>query len=80
MEEIVGGILRPIARFLAEVLFNIIFELLFHLPGYFISKTFSRSKSEPKDGWIFFSSVLFWLLIAVLGYSAYLLFGPGANA
>ncbi|WP_444909667.1 hypothetical protein [Microbulbifer sp. TRSA005] len=80
MEEIIGGILRPIGRFLVEVVFQIIFELLFHFPGYFICKVFIGGKSEPKDGWIFLTSVLFWLIVAVVGYSAYSFFSGGGNA
>ena len=80
MEEIIGGILRPIGRFFVEVVFQIIFELLFHFPGYFICKVVSGGKSVPKDGWIFLASVLFWLIAAVVGYSAYSFFGGGGNA
>jgi len=71
MEEIIGGILRPLSRFLIEVVFHTIFELLFQLPAHLICKLFFGKKREPGDGWVFFVSVLFWLLVAIVGFSVF---------
>ncbi|WP_444899925.1 hypothetical protein ACJJIX_03655 [Microbulbifer sp. VAAC004] len=80
MEEILGGTIRVVGRFLFEVVFGLIIDLLFHIPGYYICKPFSGNGQEPKPGWVFLFSIIFWVVVGLLAYGAYSLLGAEPNA
>jgi uncharacterized membrane protein len=71
IDELAGGLLRVLARFIGEIIVSIIFEIIIKGPGYIIVKFLSKPKSEPGEGVSTIVGILFWLLIGGISFYVY---------
>ncbi|WP_255875775.1 hypothetical protein, partial [Microbulbifer elongatus] len=80
VEEVIGGVFRFLGRFIVETIFAAIVEVMFQFPGNLICKPFTKQGREPNGFLIVITSILFWLLVAALGYTAYFALSSEPNA
>lgn len=71
IDELAGGLLRVVARFIGEILVSLIFEIIIKGPGYIIVKFLSKPKSEPGEGVSTVVGILFWLLVGCISFYVY---------
>jgi hypothetical protein len=69
VEEVIGGILKMLARFISHFFLEIIFEILLKGPGYIISKKISKSDPDPDGFIVILIGILFWFALGALAYS-----------
>lgn len=71
MEEIIGGLLRILGRFVFEIVFITATEVIFQLPGQLLCKPFTKNGQQPSGFWVVLVSIMFWVSVVALGYFAY---------
>ena len=80
IEEIAEGLFKFIGRFLLQLFLEVIVELLIKGPGYLLANIFVKNKPNI-DGWItIVFGLIFWLVVGVLVYFAYINLGNNQNA
>lgn len=63
IDEIAGGFLRILGRFITEFFIQLVFELLIKGPGYVITKLVSKSEPDV-EGWrVAVCGILFWIAL-----------------
>ena len=65
--ELLGGTVRVVSHIVVEV----VLEILIRGPGYLICRTL-RKGIDPESGWVALAGVMFWMLMAIGGYFAYM--------
>jgi len=75
IDELTGGLLRFVFRFIGEFLLETVFEIVIKGPGYLILKTVTGKAPDPEEWDVLIVGVLFWLVVGGVGYLVYSGFG-----
>lgn len=76
IEDVFGGALRVIGRFVAYVVMDFVVEILVKAPGYFIVKSFAKKAPDPDGAAVFIAGILFWLALGFGVYGLYSVLSP----
>ena len=72
IDEIAGGLLRTIFRFVWEILVEGVLEFAFKWPGYLIVRTYrGRGNFDPDGVEVFIWGLLFWVVVIASGVYYY---------
>lgn len=67
MDELAGGVIGAVLRFLGWVLIEVVVEILIKGLGYLVCRPFS--KTAPSETAAFFIGLLCWVVIALFAYA-----------
>jgi hypothetical protein len=70
LDDIAGGLISGVFRVIAHILVDVVLELLIKGPGYAICRIF-RTDPDPDAGVVVFVGLLFWAIVGVIIYVAY---------
>ena len=76
VEDVFGGVLRVVGRFVASVVMDFVVEILIKAPGYFIVRSVAKNAPDPDGAAVFIAGILFWLALGFGVYSLYSVLSP----
>jgi hypothetical protein len=71
LDDLAEGFFRGLFRFLVSIFVEVVIEILIKGPGYFIVKACSSNSPDSDSLRVVFVGILFWVLIAIGGFSLY---------
>lgn len=63
IEDVFEGLFKIIGRLIGYIIIEIVFELVIKIPGYYITKVFSKNNPDPDGLMIILVGFLFWAII-----------------
>ena len=79
LDEIAGVLIHGVFRLIGHIFVEVVLELLIKGPGYAICRLF-RTDPDPDDAVVVFVGLLFWGIVGIAVYAAYLHFSSAGAA